>query len=162
MSELLGHLELRGKVVTLKQLRPADAELTLKFRNSELALAHMPGLEANIEKQEQWIKRVAKDPNQLNFKIVHLSTGHAVGIISIYDIMDGRAEWGRWVVASAGISSLESCFLVHDFAFGELGLTAIYCRTSEFNERPLAFTIVLGVNASKLKLTLFSFKEKAV
>jgi diamine N-acetyltransferase len=127
---------LQGNLICLRSLAVEDAEITLKWRQSEQARFLNRGANT-VEEQREWIEaNIIKD--EFNFIIEF--RGMPVGTYSIYNInrlhqsgtigrlIIGEREWVRNapVVHEAGV-------LLYDYAFGELGLHKIYGEIIEEN-----------------------------
>lgn len=68
-----------------------------------------------------------------------------IGTIGIYNISNKKnAEWGRWICEGNSIESIESLYLLIKFAFEELKLNMIFCRTLSSNVKVLNIHKKLG------------------
>jgi len=73
------------------------------------------------------------------FVIENILSGKSEGLIAIYDVKDGKAEWGRWVVKKDSVCAVESFCLLCRAAFEKLGLKELYCRTIQDNIPVVSF-----------------------
>jgi len=68
-----------------------------------------------------------------------------IGTIGIYNISNKKnAEWGRWICEGNSIESIESLYLLIKFAFEELKLNMIFCKTLSSNIKVLNIHKKLG------------------
>ena len=83
----------------------------------------------DIEEQERWINAYFEREGDYYFIVENRLTGQPEGLIGIYDVKDGKAEWGRWVIKKGSFAAVESVDLVYRAAFEKIGLEELYCRT---------------------------------
>lgn len=125
------------------RLRPVtldDASFIIKLRLEDLSRTkYINPISDDRELQEQWISEYQQKENDYYFVVENVFTNRAEGLIGIYDIVDGRAEWGRWVVSKSSMSAMESVDLVYQVAFNKLGLDELYCRTIVENSAVVTF-----------------------
>lgn len=88
----------------------------------------------DVRLQEEWINRYLERDGDYYFVIENKLTGDKEGLVGIYDLVDGKAEWGRWVVKKGSLCTVESLFLVFQVAFENLELKELFCRTISVNE----------------------------
>lgn len=110
-------------------IRLADAERN-KFINR---------ISADISVQERWINNYLERTDDYYFVVENLFTGKPEGLIGIYDIANGRGEWGRWVIDKTSLAAIESVDLMFKASFEHLGLSEVYCRTIANNHSVVSF-----------------------
>jgi RimJ/RimL family protein N-acetyltransferase len=123
-----------GRCAELEPLTVDDAEDVLSLRNDPEYNRHLshPGTSIRVEDQRLWLKDHCEREDEANFKI--RLDGRFVGTISLYDIADGTAEFGRYL-AKNPIASLEAELLLLQFGFEGLRLESIFCKTLEANQK---------------------------
>lgn len=92
-------------------------------------------ISSDIVDQQAWLTRYFERDGDFYFVVENKITGEPEGLIGIYDIDNGKAEWGRWVVKKGSLATVESLDLLFKVAFNELQLDELYCRTIRDNER---------------------------
>jgi RimJ/RimL family protein N-acetyltransferase len=93
----------------------------------------------DISKQIEWIKNYYSTTGDYYFTVRNKFTKNKEGLISLYDINDNKAEWGRWVIKKESLAAVESFYLICRIAFEQLELEEIYSRTIEDNKIVVAF-----------------------
>lgn len=94
--------------------------------------------------QRAWISEYFKREGDYYFVVENRLTKEAEGLIGFYDVNDGRAEWGRWVIKKNSLAAVESVDLLYQVAFEQVGLKELYCRTLELNEQVVSFHNSIG------------------
>lgn len=89
----------------------------------------------DLSAQQGWIDRYLERDDDYYFVVENKLGRQAEGLISIYDIADGRAEWGRWVIAKGSFAATESLELMFKAGFDHLHLDELFCRTIADNRR---------------------------
>lgn len=92
-------------------------------------------ISSDITDQQAWLTHYFEREGDFYFVVENKITGMPEGLIGIYDIDNGKAEWGRWVVKKGSLATVESLDLLFKVAFNELQLDELYCRTIRDNER---------------------------
>ena len=98
----------------------------------------------DIEEQERWINAYFEREGDYYFIVENRLTGQPEGLIGIYDVKDGKAEWGRWVIKKGSFAAVESVDLVYRAAFEKIGLEELYCRTVQDNIEVVSFHESIG------------------
>ena len=142
---------MKKKVVVsgyLYRLRPVgmqDAKFIIDTRLEDAERnKYIHRISSSIEAQEQWIAAYLERDDDYYFVVENMLTGEAEGLIGIYDIENGVAEWGRWVIRKASFAAVESVDLIYQAAFEHLGLNELYCRTLCLNETVVSFHDSIG------------------
>ena len=123
-------MQLQGRWVLLRELRGADAEMTLAWRLSSRAKFLQRGA-TTLAGQRAWIEQKVAASDELNFIIEY--RGVAVGMIALVAInrRHSTVELGRFLigepklVASAPVA-FEAELLLADYAFDQLQMHKIY------------------------------------
>lgn len=138
---------LNGNIVRLRPLVEDDAEITLRWRQSDRArfLKRTP---KTVQQQREWIVSRAT-LGDLNFVIEYLGT--PVGAISIVDINREyrRCEMGRELIGEREIAGTapvvwETELLLCDYIFGELGMHQIHGDVMVENTGMIKVRMYLG------------------
>ncbi len=141
--------EIKGKYLKLRSVEIEDSGFILSLRiNSELN-AYLNKVDNDIEKQRKWIL----EQHQREGDYYFLMMDHAdkpLGTISLYKIIDGQGEFGRWVSIGNSVQNVESVILIHDFGFYEIGLNRIYSKTVSDNRRVNKFHNRFGAKDIKI------------
>jgi diamine N-acetyltransferase len=153
------NITLSGEFVTLRPLRPADAELTLAWRQSQRAINLNRGA-ATVVQQAAWI--ASRPESEYNF-LITLKSGQAVGMVSLInvDTEHRRAEPARFLIgeedAVRGIpAAVEAMKLVYELAFDQLGLLKVHGAVVSDNPLMLKWQKFLGMKEEgRLRQHLF-------
>jgi diamine N-acetyltransferase len=139
---------LSGEFVTLRPLVPADAELTLAWRQSERAINLNKGAQT-VAQQAAWI--ASRPASEHNFMIV-LKSGQPVGMVSLVgiDTEHSHAEPARFLIgeeeAVRGIpAAVEAMKLLYELAFDRLELLRVHGAVVSDNPLMLKWQKFLGM-----------------
>lgn len=138
-------LQLSGTAFGLRPVRDEDAAFIVGLRSDPELARWLNPTSAKVEDQLAWLARYYERPGDCYFVIERLATGAAEGLIGIYDIERGEAEWGRWLLKPGSLAAVESVALIYRCAFEQLGLDAVCCRTLADNERVVSFHDSCGI-----------------
>jgi RimJ/RimL family protein N-acetyltransferase len=138
---------LQGKVVILRPLTVADAELTLRWRQSQRARLMQRGAQT-VEAQTAWIMR-REQAGDLNFIMEY--RGDPVGMIALLElnrfhksIQMGRLLIGEPEKVTSAPVAFESDLLLCDYVFATLRLHKLYGDVLEDNVAMLRTRLYLG------------------
>jgi RimJ/RimL family protein N-acetyltransferase len=141
-------ITLSGEFVTLRPLVPADAELTLSWRQGERAINLNKGAQT-VAQQAAWI--ASRPASEHNFMIV-LKSGQPVGMVSLVgiDTEHRHAEPARFLIgeeeAVRGIpAAVEAMKLLYELAFDRLELLRVYGAVVSDNPLMLKWQKFLGM-----------------
>lgn len=127
----------------LYELRPAetsDSALIVRLRRGgAVRKKFIHTTSSDIGRQEAWMEDYYQRKNDYYFVVKNRLTDEDEGVIGIYDVVDGRAEWGRWVLRDGSFAAIESVWLIHRVAFDSLGLREVYSRTICDNDTVMSF-----------------------
>lgn len=142
----------KGALYRLRVVTPKDAEFVVDLRtssrNRDKFLTVVGG---DIEAQRIWISQQSQQPDDFYFVVENMISNAPEGLISLYNVADGEAEWGRWVLVDGSPAALESAHLLFNFAFNDLGLREVYSRTLKENSKVVQFHDSLGAIRSNNK-----------
>ncbi len=126
--------EIKGEKVYLRSATIEDAEYTYTIRQDGKRTKYMHTLSGGIEEQKRWLINQIKDLDSYFFIACDLE-GSSLGTYAIYRINQEAktGELGRALLLGNPIQNLETIYLVHEFAFFELGLEVLYANAFEEN-----------------------------
>ena len=93
----------------------------------------------DVSLQVEWINKYYDIPDDYYFLVKNKFTNHKEGLISLYNIKDKKAEWGRWVIKKDSLASVESFYLICRIAFEQLDIDEIFSLTIADNKKVVAF-----------------------
>lgn len=129
-------LRIEGIAYRLRPIRLDDAKLVVDVRlEDQERNQYIHAISEDLDVQKKWLESYFEREGDYYFVVENMLTGESEGLVGIYDLADGKAEWGRWVVKKGSLASAESLDLLFRLAFDTLGLTELYCRTICDNER---------------------------
>lgn len=129
-----------GLSFQLRSVVPDDAAVVIKLRGQDgVRQKYLNSISEGITEQKTWIAKQNVTENDYYFVIEDRFTKEPVGLIGLYNITDGHAEWGRWIVDSSSLAAVESVNLLMAFGFNDLGLAEIYCQTVVDNAAVVKF-----------------------
>lgn len=140
--------KLTGNFVKLESVTPDDTEFILSLRLDDNMNKFLNKVDDDIEKQKKWIIAQQERIGDYYF-IVTDKNNNKLGTISLYNIVNDEAEFGRWISRGNSLENLESVMLLHDFAFQELDLKRVYSRTVEDNKKVVKFHKRFGAEFTK-------------
>jgi RimJ/RimL family protein N-acetyltransferase len=106
--------------------------------------------------QLAWLERYFEREGDYFFIIERIDSGQREGLVGVYDLRvnDRSAEWGRFVLATGSNAAIETVLLVYRFAFDELGLEWVRCRTLASNAKVVAFHDSCGLERNPRGVTI--------
>ena len=128
----------KGKYVSIRLATIEDAEYILSIRNRPENSLFLNPTSSDLDLQVKWMQLEAQDLTSRYFIILN-SLKAPIGTISIYNILDGHGEFGRWICSGSSLESLESAWLLHHYSFKILNLESVYSRTLAKNKKVLNF-----------------------
>ncbi len=135
-------VSIRGIKTILAEITEADAEAILRLRNDPHNNKFLFQKPITPEEQISWIKKNSTDIRSKNFKVTDLNNEFK-GTISIYNIENGRGEFGRYIVTNP-VNAVEAEYLLLKYCFEDLGLDAVYCQTNLENRSVWSQHLKLG------------------
>ena len=141
-TELIANKEIIGSQVILRSALESDAEFTLSIRKEHKdKTQYVHALDGTIADQKKWLtEQINKDDSY--FMVFSDLDGKLFGTYGIYDIDFNAksAELGRAMLVGNPIQNLEAIYLIHEFAYNDLGLDVLFTDVFEDN------TSAVGVN----------------
>jgi RimJ/RimL family protein N-acetyltransferase len=144
-------LSLEGFSYYLSPITIEDASFIVETRLEDKERnKYINTISSDVKMQEEWIERYFNIPNDYYFVVKNKFTYQKEGLISIYNINNNKAEWGRWVIRKDSNAAIESFYLICCVAFELLSLDEIYSITIVDNIRVIAFHD--SINAERRRL----------
>lgn len=139
------NIKISGNSYRLRLITIDDAQTIIDIRLQDVERnRYIHKISNDLSEQVSWINAYLERDNDYYFVIENIFTENAEGLISIYDIDNNKAEWGRWVIKKGSMASVESVYLILKVAFEKLGLEEVYSRTLEKNTTVVAFHDSIG------------------
>lgn len=139
------NIVLSGFGYRLRPVRMEDAPFIIDTRLEDAERNRfIHRISPDVAAQEAWLKEHLDREDDYYFVIENLLTGEAEGLIGLYNMKGGVAEWGRWVIRKSSLAAVESVDLMYQAAFEPLGLEEVYCRTLCLNATVVSFHDAIG------------------
>lgn len=136
-----------GHAFRLRPVSDDDAEFIVNLRRDAVLGRFLHQTSESIERQLVWLAEYYDRSDDWYFVIERRSDKAREGMISLYDldVRQGAAEWGRWILRRGSLSAVESALLIYRFAFSNLRLNEVFCRTIAANEAVVSFHDSCGI-----------------
>ncbi len=129
-----------GLAFRLRPVTLQDAAFIVEIRLADAQRnQYIHQISAEVSVQENWLNEYFKREGDYYFVVENKFTHQPEGLIGLYDVQDGKAEWGRWVIKQGSLAAAESVDLIFRVAFDVLHLQECYSRTIEDNVQTVAF-----------------------
>ena len=139
------NLSMSGYGYRLRPVKMEDAQFIIDVRlEDKQRNRYIHEVSPDVSKQEQWIAEYFVREGDYYFVIENLFTRLPEGLISFYNVIEEKAEWGRWVIRKGSLAAAESVDLMYRIAFEKAGLEELYCRTIEDNKAVISFHSTIG------------------
>jgi len=134
-----------GKHTILKSVAEEDAAIICELRNKSSNNKYLSS-NAPIQASQQlaWIKNYLLQPDGVYF-IITDNFFAPIGTISLYNLQNGNAEFGRYICENA-LQAIEAEYLLLKYGFEEMGLENIYCKTVCENQKVWKQHLRFGFN----------------
>lgn len=124
---------IKGRNTILRQVMESDAAAIIEMRNNPSVNRFLSSSKPlSLNDQVTWLRNNLGSIDQHYFMILN-NKELPIGTISIYNIKNGCGEFGRYICTQA-LQAVESERMILQFAFENLGLQYLYCRTAESNQ----------------------------
>ncbi|SDN57727.1 Protein N-acetyltransferase, RimJ/RimL family [Klenkia soli] len=147
---MLHDVHVAGPAFGLRPVVPGDAAAIVALRRDPRRSGFIHETSPDVADQERWLDAYSRRPGDLYWAVHRLSDGAVEGFVGLYDIADGEAEWGRWVLQPRSLAGAETVWLVHEAGFGVLGLGALVTRTLAANESVVALHERYGATRTRV------------
>jgi len=125
-------LQTEGFNVRLRPVRLDDAAFIVWIRNLDYVRGKVGDSAADIPAQQKWLDTYFERDGDYYF-IVETLGGIRIGTHSLYDISDGNAELGRWIIRPGVQAAVPSHMLALSIAFDQLRLKLLHNSTVASN-----------------------------
>lgn len=139
---------IEGRYCDLRSVDIQDAEFTLAMRQDPTLTAYLPKLDITVEQQKEWIKKQQVDPTDYFF-VVQDKEGNRIGVMGLYNVIDGEGETGRLAMKGNPLQAIESQMLCVDFAFDVLKLKGLHSYIIAENDGAIRFAKMFGPSLSE-------------
>lgn len=131
---------IQGAAFRLRPVESDDAAFLLELRTDPELTRYLPPLKTDVAGQQAWIERQREAPHDFYYVVERQSDNAPQGAIGLYNRQpDGGFEWGRWLIRSGSLGATESVLLLYRFAFEDLGLPYLFCRSIIDNHPVVGF-----------------------
>ena len=138
-------ITMEGFAYRLRPVKKSDAQFIIDTRLEDMERnRYIHKISPDVAEQEAWIERYFTKEDDYYFVVENRLTREPEGLIGFYDIKDGKAEWGRWVIRKNSLAAVESVDLLYRAAFERAGLEELYCRTLALNTQVVSFHTSIG------------------
>lgn len=129
-----------GKTVILRNVQVEDAEFILSLRLDPEKGGYLSPVEADVEKQRDWIRNYLRSKGQAYFLICDLAL-RPLGTVRIYDAIGDSFSWGSWILKKDAphAAAIESAVLVYWLATCHWRFRASHFQVRRDNTSVLAF-----------------------
>ncbi|MDF2380615.1 GNAT family N-acetyltransferase [Nostoc ellipsosporum NOK] len=136
--------EITGRRTILKEVTPADARDICLLRNDPQINRYLSSsTTVSVEQQTHWIIANKARNDGFYFKILDSEQQRFCGTASIYNVLNGEADFGRYVCTQP-VQAVETEYLLMEYAFNTMQLNKLFCRTAEENRRVWRQHVTLG------------------
>jgi RimJ/RimL family protein N-acetyltransferase len=143
-------IQAEGFGVRLRPVTIEDAAFIVWLRNLEHVKGKIGDSATDVGAQQAWLETYFKRPGDYYF-IIETLGGIPVGTHSLYDLVEGRAELGRWVIRPGVQAAVPSHMVAFEIAFHRLGLKALRNATVASNLPVLSISRRFGFEAIGLE-----------
>jgi len=125
-------ISIEGIKTRLEEVSESDAADIVELRNNPAYNKFLFQKPLTVEDQLAWIKKNKNRADAKNFKVTDRD-GSFKGTISVYNIVDGRGEWGRYVVNNP-VHAVEAVYLLLKVCFEQMNMKSVYGQTNIENK----------------------------
>jgi len=128
------NIKVEGCMCILTEIDISDSRDICNLRNDPVISKYLSNISpVSVEDQETWILKNIGSKDGYYFKINDLKNNIFLGTISIYNINQESAEFGRYICTNP-IHATEAEYLILNFGFEKMNLRRIFCRTADENK----------------------------
>lgn len=135
----------------LRPVKISDAQFIVDTRLEDAERNRfIHAISPDVTMQEAWLRTYFERDGDFYFVIENRITGRPEGLIAFYNMADGSAEWGRWVIRKGSFAAVESVYLLYRIAFEQASLQELYCRTVADNTAVVSLHTSLGEETRRI------------
>jgi hypothetical protein len=129
-----------GKSIVLRNVQVEDAEFILSLRLDPQKGGYLSPVEADVEKQREWIRTYLRSQGQAYFLICDRAM-RPLGTVRLYDAIGDSFSWGSWILKKGAppAAAIESALLVYWLATKYWHFRASHFQVRRDNTSVLAF-----------------------
>ncbi|MEE3745268.1 GNAT family N-acetyltransferase, partial [Campylobacter porcelli] len=147
----------KGIAYSIRPVTLDDAQFIIDIRLEDSERnKYIHKISRDLKLQINWLNKYFKSPDDYYFVVENNLTGEKEGLISIYNVKDGAAELGRWVVKKGSMATIESIQLAYKFAFEKLNLVEVYTKTIQDNALVVEFHKSIGAKTKEILINEFT------
>jgi RimJ/RimL family protein N-acetyltransferase len=129
--------------VRLRPVRMEDASFIVWLRNLKHVKGNVGDSAMDVASQQRWLENYFQREGDYYF-VIETAGGKAVGAYGIYDISDGTAESGRWIIRPEVPAAIPSALVAFKLGFERLGLKELRAKTVTTNHGVLSLNKKFG------------------
>ncbi|MEW6132910.1 MAG: GNAT family N-acetyltransferase [Pseudomonadota bacterium] len=133
------NINIEGAAFRLRPVTEADAAAIIDLRSDPQRSRFLHSISSRVEDQLLWLEKYFQRDHDFYFAVERVRDGRFEGTTSLYDISDGRALFGRWVLRHDSLAAAESVLLSYSVGFEILQLKLIYTLAVSNNDAVLSF-----------------------
>ena len=126
-----------------RPVRMEDAPFLIWLRNLDHAKGKVGDSATDVASQEAWLQAYFKREGDYYF-IIEAACGAPVGAWGIYDIDEGNAEIGRWIMRPKTPAAIPAILPGLGIAFEQLGLHTLRTKVVSTNRRVILLDKQIG------------------
>jgi RimJ/RimL family protein N-acetyltransferase len=146
---VIHNLTVDGYCYRLRPVTLDDAAFIVNLRTDSIRSKYINPISDDVSLQIDWLNCYFDRVGDYYFVVEHIESRKPEGLISLYDVSDRSAEWGRWIIETGSSCAIESAMLIYQLAFEHFSLESVYCRTLEVNGSVISFHDSSGANRSR-------------
>lgn len=132
------HIVVERFGIRLRPVTMDDANFIHELRRSPELSKYIGEIDPRISVHRSWLAQYLLSEDDYYF-CIELLSGKRVGTISVYNIVGGKGNWGRWIITSSVPAAAASVWLILHVAFDILGLSEVYSNTVIDNASVISF-----------------------
>ena len=147
----------KGIAYSIRPVTLDDAQFIIDVRLEDAERnKYVHKISRDLNLQVDWLNRYFNTSDDYYFLVENNLTGEKEGLISIYNVKDGAAELGRWVIKKGSMATIESIQLAYKFAFEKLNLVEVYTKTIQDNALVVEFHKSIGAKTKEILINEFT------
>ena len=128
-------IQINGIKTILEEVTVDDASDICRLRNNAQINKYLStSREVTVAEQEAWIKANLTKNDGFYFKVIDKEQNEFCGTASLYGIVGKQVEFGRYICTRA-LQAIEAEYLGIEYAFKQMGMHKVYCRTAVENKK---------------------------
>lgn len=130
--------ELQCVKFKIRPVKESDAARIVKLRRAPANSKYINETSESIDAQVDYIRYVSRKTDDYFFAVESIESAEFFGTVAIYDIREEKGvkvgEWGRFILWPHLSVAVETCAMIYRFAFEQLSMDKVYCRTVSANK----------------------------